>query len=333
MLKVLLTGAAGSIGHETLKVLIEKNYEVTVIDLPTKKNKKLLKKYMGQAKILFGSINNEELIAKAIKNQDAVIHLAAIIPPLADKNPDLTRKVNYFGTLNIVKAIKKYNKKCFLIYTSSVSVYGDRIDNPWIKVGDKLKASYSDYYAYTKIETEKLIASSHINYTIFRLTGIMGHPKTDPLMFHMPLNTKIEIASTQDTALALVNALEHTKKLNHHIYNLGGGKKCRTTYRDFITNMFKIYGLNIKFLKESAFAEKNFHCGYFLDSHKLNDILNFQHDSLDSYYARVKSQTKGLVRNISKILSRPIIYSLNKKSEPLQAKKKNDKNLISRFFK
>ncbi|MEG0026066.1 MAG: NAD(P)-dependent oxidoreductase [Bacilli bacterium] len=333
MKKILLTGAAGSIGYETLKQLITTNHEITVLDLPTKNNKNKLEPLKNQITIIYGNINNEETIKHAIKNKDIIIHLAAIIPPLADKNPELTRQINYFGTLNIIKQIKSTNKNCFLIYSSSVSVYGDRINNPWIKVSDPLKASYSDYYAYTKIETEKLIKSSHINYTIFRLTGIMGHPKTDPLMFHMPLNTKIEIATTKDTAKAFVNAIEKTKELNHNTYNLGGGKQCRTTYQDFLTNMFKIYGLNIKFMKERAFAEKNFHCGYFLDSDKLNKILNFQTDTLKSYYDRIKKETKKPFHNISVILSRPIMYFLNKSSEPLQARKKSDKNLIYRFFK
>ncbi|MEG2457921.1 MAG: NAD(P)-dependent oxidoreductase [Bacilli bacterium] len=334
MKNILLTGAAGSIGYEALKQLAEdSSYNVTIIDLDTKKARKRFKPFLDKVTVVYGSINDEELMKKLIVDKDVVIHLAAIIPPLADTHPELTRKVNYYGTMNIVSSIKKYNDKCFLVFTSSVSVYGDRVENPYISVNDPLKNSEGDYYAFVKIETEKLIREAHINYTIFRLTGIMGRPDIDPLMFHMPLDTKMEIASTIDTARALKNSIEHTKELKGHIYNLAGGEKCRTIYRDFIINMFKIYGLNIKYLKTLAFAQKNFHCGYFNDSDELNKILDFQRDTLDSYYGRIKDETKGIIRFFSKIFSRPVIYFLQKKSEPLKAIKENDKGLINRFFK
>ncbi|MEG2322696.1 MAG: NAD(P)-dependent oxidoreductase [Bacilli bacterium] len=332
-MKVLLTGAAGSVGFEALKQLVLKKYEVTVIELDNKKNRKKLKPFQDSVKIVYGSINDSKLVKQLVKGMDAIIHLAAIIPPLADKEPELTRQVNFFGTKNIVEAILKQDKKPFLLYSSSVSVYGDRLDDYFIEVSDPLKPSLGDYYAQTKIAVEQLIMEADIPYTIFRLTGIMGHPATDPLMFHMPLDTKLEIASTIDTGGCFVKALEHLDELKGHIYNLSGGLKCRTTYREFLISMFKIYGLNIHYLKDVAFATANFHCGYFKDSYKLNDILNFQNDTLDTYYARVKKETKGIIRFFSKIFSRPIIYFLTKKSDPLKAKKENNKNLLERFFK
>ena len=57
---------------------------------------------------------------------------------------------------------------------------------------------------------------------------------------------KIEFASNKDTALALANSTNHLKELNHNIYNLGGGEAFRTTYREFLINMLKIYGIKIK---------------------------------------------------------------------------------------
>lgn len=335
-MRVLLTGASGSVGYETLKQLTEKeNIDVIALDLETKKSKKRLLPYENaqKAKVIFGSINDEKLMEDIIKDVDVVIHLAAIIPPLADKQPELTRKVNYFGTRTIIEAIQKENPSCFLLYSSSVSVYGDRIENPWIKVTDPLCPSEGDYYAYTKIETEKLIRESKIHYSIFRLTGIMGRPDIDPLMFHMPLDTKLEIATTIDTATAFVNATEKLKQLDGHTYNLGGGEACRTTYRDFLYHMFKIYGLKFSYLKEFSFAEKNFHCGYYVDGDDLEKILHFRYDTLESYYKRVNAETKKITRFFSRLLSQPILFFLSRKSEPLQARKKENKFLTNRFFK
>lgn len=333
MKNILVTGAAGSIGYETLKQLIDKKqYYVTALDLPTKKNKRKLKQFEKQAQLVYGSINEESFIQKIVVDQDVIIHLAAIIPPLADQEPERTRQVNYFGTRNIVMAIKEYNPKCFLIYSSSVSVYGDRTKDPWIQVGDPLQPSEGDYYALTKIETEQMIQESNIPSTIFRLTGIMGRPETDPLMFHMPLSTMLEIATTTDTARAFVNAIDHTKQLNHHIYNLGGGEGCRTTYIEFLNHMFDIYGLNKYYIKEKYFAKQNFHCGYFKDSDLLNKILNFRQDTLETYYDRLRKDTNPFIKGVTQAFSGLILHHLMNHSEPYLAVKKNNSSLIDRFF-
>lgn len=333
MKKILVTGAGGMVGFHTIEFLVkEKCYEITALDLNSKNTQKKFKKYKDKINIVYGDINDEVLINSLIKTHDYVIHLAAVLPPLADLKPELTKQVNYEGTKNIVKAIKNYNPKCFLIFASSISVYGDRIDNPYIKVTDKVGVNDFDIYANYKIKTEKLIKKELDNYTIFRLTAIMGRPDMDPLMFHMPLNTKLEICSDIDTARAFAKAVEHKGELKGKIFNLGGGKRCRTTYREFLARMFKIYGINLKFFSSMVFAEKNFHCGYYEDGDDLEKILLFRGDTLETYFRRVDMGTKKINRFFAKLLSRPIVYFLNKKSEPKKALDKNDKGLIKRFF-
>ena len=331
-MKVLLTGAAGNVGFETLKSLINKNNDVTVLELNNRKTKRKLKKFKDKVNIVYGSINDSDLIMELIKDKDVVIHLAAIIPPLADKNKELTKRVNYDGTKNIVDAIMKNGNKAFLVYSSSISVYGDRVKDYNICVDDELKLSDDDYYAEIKIKTEDMIKRSGINYTIFRLTGIMGHPMLDSLMFHMPLDTKIEFISNVDTGYAFSESIYHIDELKNKVFNLGGGKKFRTTYEEFLKKMFDIYGLDYKYINKRAFATRNFHCGFYSDTDLLNNILHFQRDTLDTYFQRVNKETSKLVKILTKIFSRPVIYFLNKTSEPLKALKKNNLNLIKRFF-
>ncbi len=332
-MNVLLTGAAGNVGLETLKFLLKFKHNVTVLELNTRKIKNKLKSFKSKITIIYGSINDKDLIKKLIQGKDAVIHLAAIIPPLADFNHKLAKKVNYYGTKNIVDCIKKEIKKPFLIYSSSISVYGDRVKECNISVTDVLNPSLDDYYAKTKIMTENYIRKSGIPYTIFRLTGIMGLPSLDPLMFHMPLDTKIEFATNTDVGRALSTSLNHLEELNHKTFNLGGGEKFRTTYRAFLQNMLNIYGINYKYLKEEAFATQNFHCGYYADTEVLNNILHFQKDTLNSYFNRVSKEVKWYKKIASKLFSRPICYFLNKSSEPLEAKKNKNNSLIKKFFK
>lgn len=329
-MKILVTGAAGTLGSEVVKQL-EKRYDVKLfaMDLKNSKNEKILK----DVRTIWGDITDKCLWENDfVDNFDAIIHLAAIIPPLADKNPELAKSVNVEGTRNIVNAIQKKNKT-FLLYASSISVYGDRVLDYWINVGDELRPSVGDEYAKTKIEAEKIIQESKIPHSIFRLSAVMDKPELDPLMFHMPLDTKLEIITTKDAARACINALDHERELDQNIYNLGGGRKYRTTYREFLTRMFEIYGLNIKYLNEEAFATQNFHCGYYKDSNKLNDIVDFQIGDIDDYYRETYLKVPKITRICTQMFSRPIIYFLNKSSEPLQAKMDHDEELIKRFYK
>ena len=93
--RILITGASGTVGLETLKHLVENpNYEITVFDLKTPKSVKKLAPFKSRVEILYGSIINKEDVMQAARNKDTAIHLAAVIPPLADINPQLAYSVN-----------------------------------------------------------------------------------------------------------------------------------------------------------------------------------------------------------------------------------------------
>jgi nucleoside-diphosphate-sugar epimerase len=287
-MNVLLTGAFGNVGLSTLKELLSKGYNVRVFEVYNKKNRKLAKKFKNRIEIIWGDLRNEEDVNRAVQNQEVIIHLAAIIPPLADANPSLAESVNIGGTKNLLDAIKNQIHRPKLIFTSSVAVYGDRRYDPLIKITDALAPSKGDYYAITKITAEKLIRESGVEFVIFRLTYITSINKLnmDPLMFHMPLDTSIEICDTKDVGIALVNAVE-CDEVWAETFNLAGGKQCRITYREYLNDMMEIFGLGRNFLPEEGFAEKDFHCG-FMDTAKSQSLLQYQNHTLDDYYKEVR---------------------------------------------
>jgi len=314
-MKVLLTGAFGNVGLSTLKELLKKDYSVRVFEVYNRKNRKIAKKFKNRIEITWGDLRNKEDVNLAVLNQDIIIHLAAIIPPLADTNPVLAESVNVGGTQHILDAIKKQLRKPKLIFTSSVAVYGDRRYNPMIEVSDPLTPSRGDYYALTKISAEKLIRESGVEFAIFRLTYITSSDKLnmDPLMFHMPLDTSIEICDTKDFGLALVNTIE-CDEVWGEIFNLAGGKQCRITYREYLNDMMEIFGLGKNFLPEEGFAEKDFHCGY-MNTDKSQDLLDYQKHTLEDYYKEVKIKI-GPKRHFMPAIKWMIRLNLLKKSEP-----------------
>jgi nucleoside-diphosphate-sugar epimerase len=335
MKTVLLTGATGNVGFETLKILLHNNnkYIIKAFEIETPKTKRLLNPYKNQVELVWGDITNRETVEKAVKDCEIIIHTAALIPPVADEFPERAEKINTGGTKNIVDAINKINPNIFLIYTSSISVYGDRVENPEITVFDKLNPSPHDFYAVTKIIAENYIKLNTINFTIFRLTAVFSPKmKPDPLMFHMPLNTQLEIVTAKDTARALVLAIEKKEYLNERIFNLGGGEMCRISYKDFLNENFKIFGLHKLDFPDNAFAEKNFHCGIYKDSHVLNRLLHFQTDTLEDHFRSVHKNTFFIKKLVTKILSKPIKKNMLKNSEPFKAIINRNLKMLNYFF-
>ncbi|NUQ25213.1 MAG: DUF2141 domain-containing protein [Saprospiraceae bacterium] len=331
---LLITGASGAVGSEILKQLSELTdmFKITVFDLKTRESVKFLNKFDKIYEIVYGDITNNDDVEKVCHNVDFVIHLAAIIPPKADKLPDLSKNVNVGGTKCLVRNLELFSPNSFLVYASSISVYGDRLKNPWITVTDPLTPSEGDEYALTKIEAERVIKKSKIDWSIFRLTAIMGKHKLSELLFHMPLNTPLEIATPAGTAKAFVEAINNTHLLSKKIYNLGGGASYRILYKDFLSRSFEAVGLGKLNFPEKSFAERNFHCGYYADSNELEDVLKFQRGTVDDYFYSLRKSTNVFKRFFTWIFSGIIKRVLLSKSEPLKAFRLNDVKLKKRFF-
>ena len=333
--RILVTGGAGSVGIEVLKELHQHKrwYQVKVLDQNKANVLRKLKPYRKDFQLVLGDLCDPVVLQKATQDIDFVIHLAGLIPPLADREPELARKINVDGTRMLIQAVEHQSPAAFFLYTSSISVYGDRVYNPWITVEDPLLPSDGDEYAKTKISAENILMKSRLRWSIFRLSAIMG-PQTrlSPLFFHMPLDTSLEIATARDTGFALVEAVYHQSEIKGRIFNLSGGEKCRTTYRDFLTRAFKDMGLQKLDLPENAFAQRNFHCGNYADSDNLDKFLHFQQDTLEDYYRMLEKESTFLSKVAYFLFPEVIKLFLLSKSEPLRAWKKKNNRQFTKFF-
>jgi len=311
-LKILLTGPFGNVGLSTLKELLKRNYNVRVFDIKNKKNRRISTKFKHQVEIIWGDLRNPEDVEKAVAGCDVVIHVAAIIPPLADKKPKFADSVNVGGTSNIIEAMKNQPLKPKLIFTSSVAIYGDRLRNPLISLTDPLNPNPDDEYAKQKVKCEELIKNSGLEFVICRLTYIVSINKLqmDPLMFEIPLDTCIEICDTKDVGLALTNAIENDEVWGETLH-IAGGERCRISYREYLNEMLDIFGIGNNVLPDEAFSTKGFHCG-FMTTDKSQSLLNYQRYTIDEYFFDVRK--KMAFTRLWTIMLRPFAkkYLLNK---------------------
>ena len=122
MKKVLVTGGAGYVGCALVDELVEKGYQVSVVDLCIYGEKVF--KNINKIKLFKGDIRDQNLLKKIIPGNDIVIHLACISnDPSFELNPDLGKSINLDAFEPLVKISKDNGIKRF-IYASSSSVYG-----------------------------------------------------------------------------------------------------------------------------------------------------------------------------------------------------------------
>lgn len=321
--RVLVTGAAGMVGEETVKALLQwpDRYRVIAFDLPTGAVRRILKRFRNKIDVMLGDLTSPRDVQGAVSRVDDVIHLAAIIPPAADRNPEEATAVNVHGTRVLLEALADRARPVRFLFTSSIAVYGDRLTRPWINVQDPPNPGEEDHYARTKLEAERLIRESGTHYTIFRLTGVLSHRLSmNPLMFEMPLDTSFESITARDAGYALAKALENVE-LEGGTYNLGGGPRCRAKYRQYLDSHLSIMGLGSSFFPDAAFAESGFHCGYYSDSDSLDELLEFQRDGLDDWWDEVRDRVNPMVTILARG-ARPLIrWLLLRQSRPLMINK------------
>ena len=310
MKKVLVTGAAGSIGSLVIKYLLsEGKYEITAIDLKNKNTFQILRKYRRRINIIYGDIADPILVDALVKDHDYIIHLAGVLPPLANIKKELTELVDYKATENIVRAIEFYNKNCELLYASSTSVY--EIGKDEVSISSKLTQNELDYYSNSKVNIEKMISKNIKNYIIFRLPLVLSDLSKNEFLYNGIRSENVEVITAEDAAYAFVKALDNITLLNGKKYNLAGGESCRTTYNEILINILKYYGISWKFIKSRLFNIKEFHGFIYKDSDKLDNILHFRNDSMSSYFMRQKRKYKNRSFNI--FVSKPLLMLLEKK--------------------
>ena len=308
MKRVLVTGAAGAVGINTLKYLLsEGKYEITAVDLPNNKSYKNLKKYKRRINIVFADLTDPVITDGLVKDQDYIIHLASVTPNLGNVKKELCELVDYKITENIVRAISFYNPNCHLIFTSTTCLYKSSLTE--VSVKSKESILKEDYYSVYKLKSESLIKKNVNNYTIFRLPMILTNPANNYFVYNGVNEEIIEVVSDLDVSYALVKSLDKMVVLNKKIYNLAGGKSCQIQYKDLINKVLLIYGISFKYFVNLICINKNYHGFIYSDSDNLNNIINFRNDSVSSFLMRLQRQTKKRV--IQRLIARIVVKIRN----------------------
>ena len=153
--RVLVTGGAGFIGSHLMTRLLKEGFEVVVLDNLSTGSLENLELCLENENFRFvkGSIIDEQMVRDALKDVEAVFHLAAITSvPYSVEFPDVTREVNVDGTRKLLEECLSAGVERF-IYVSSCAVYGEP---EYLPIDEEHPARPVSPYAESKLEAERL---------------------------------------------------------------------------------------------------------------------------------------------------------------------------------
>ena len=285
MSNVLVTGGAGSMGRLVSENLINDGHQVNIFDLPQAN-------YEGfdnsRTKIFKGNLNDSS-IEESIMGVDTVIHLAAILPPTANINLELTEKVNVDGTRNLLSSIEKIDPNIHIIFSSSVSIYGKNLDNSTIHLDNS--ANPDDHYAKTKYDSEVLVEQSNINHTILRISGVsIPVFQEPPSEWPFLPNQKIEFIHRDDVVTSICNSVNN-KEAYGQMFNISGGKSWQITGEKYVKDYFEILEVD---MENAVYQKEEGHFSWY-ESSKSNKILQYQNNNYENYLAEIRQDLNNLM--------------------------------------
>ena len=156
-MRVLLTGGAGRLGINICKAFLQDGFQVRILDLDTPRNRKSVRELDGRVEVLWGDITKPDSVREALRDVDTVVHMAAILPPVADKKPKLAAKVNVDGTKMLVDMIRETGRHVPFVFTSSAAAFGPTPDATEPLCPDKHHPCPKGAYGETKLKAETLV--------------------------------------------------------------------------------------------------------------------------------------------------------------------------------
>lgn len=295
MKDVLITGGAGKIGFNLVLKLLETNANVTILDLESKDSIKKTLKYKDKIKIIYGDVEDTNLVRDLVRRNDIVIDYAGIMPPLADLNEEIANSTNFGGTKNIVDAIKEVNPECVYIYMSFISVYGTSDKKARRLNVDSETTHPDDHYSISLIRSEEYIRSNLEKYTILRMPIVLT--RKNYYLKHMMLNRKMDFI-TADDLNDIVMGIMKSSKIYGKTYNISGFK---ISTNEVIEKLYRMTG---KFF----LMKRDLYYGEYEDAKDIEKVVKPDYISFDEFISSIK--VSAFKRTILKIINYPkyIIY-------------------------
>jgi UDP-glucose 4-epimerase len=256
-MKFAVTGGAGFVGSNIVKLLVKENHDVLVIDNMHTGKKENLQEIFDKIEFFELDIRNIPELENKIKDVDGIFHESALtIVQESFLMEEEYYDVNVKGTENIFKIAEKYGIK--VVFASSSSVYGNTEKIPIIENNER---NPINPYGKTKLEDEFLAekySKKGVSIIGLRYFNIFGKGQTgsyagvitkfvnqlkekkSPIIFGDGSQIR-DFIFVEDIAQSNLSAM--LSKINFGFFNIGTGKT--TTILQLAKFLIKLYNLEI----------------------------------------------------------------------------------------
>jgi len=246
---VLVTGAAGFIGHHVVEKLVETGYRVIALDNLVRASPRGIK-VLRDLGLDLVTVDIRDLggMKRLLEEYrpEAIVHAAALIDVYeSTRLPDLYVDVNVRGTAVLLRASVEAGVSRF-IYLSSAAVYGEPVCLP---IDEEHPTNPLSPYGASKLGGEYLVKSMQRSvgkpdYVILRLFNVYG-PGQDPASPYAGVISKFVSNATRGESLVIYGDGEQTRDFIHvddvveaiirsletehinEVYNIGSGKSVK----------------------------------------------------------------------------------------------------------
>lgn len=311
---VLVTGAFGLVGSATVRALAAEGRRVVATDLATDANRAKAQSLPIGVEASWADLtapaDAQRLIAEVAP--EAIIHLAAVIPPPIYRNPGLARKVNVGATKTLVDAAAAAPAPPRFVQASSNAVYGSR--NPH-RNPDPVTAETpprpTELYGGHKLESEAYVRASTLDWVVLRLGGVMSTDlhampfSLDALYFEsaLPVDNRIHMVDVRDVASAFAAAT--VADAVGEILLIAGDETHRMRQGDVGSALAAARGLP-GVLPPGRPGDPDSDDDWFItdwmDTARAQEVLKFQHHSWPAMLEEIRTQT-GWKRYPSRLIA------------------------------
>ncbi|MCX6165085.1 MAG: NAD-dependent epimerase/dehydratase family protein [Ignavibacteriae bacterium] len=269
---ILVIGGAGFIGSHVVDELLKEDLKSIIIyDNFCRGTKENIENSLKDDRVrLFeigGDIIQTDILDKAVKESNAIVHLAALWLLQCHEYPRSAFDVNIQGTFNVLEACRNNNIER-LVYSSSASVYGDAVELP---MTEEHPFNNRTFYGATKIAGEAMCRAFNERYGLpyigLRYMNVYG-PRQDYKGTYIAVIMKIldridkglppivygdgsqsyDFIFVSDVAQANVKALKSTA--SDKFYNVGSG--ISTSIKEICEMLLDITNSKLKIQYEPA---------------------------------------------------------------------------------
>lgn len=318
---VLVTGGFGLVGSETVRRLAAAGRPVVVADLDTPANRDKARRLPSGVEVQWADLtaagSADRLVGQV--SPAAIVHLAAVIPPLIYRNPGLARAVNVGATAALVAAAEAQPRPPRFVQASSNAVYGPR--NPHrttAPVRADTAAHPADLYSGTKFEAEEIVRASTLEWVVLRLGGVLSVDpaampfNADALFFEsvLPTDGRIHTVDVRDVAAAFAAAT--TADVAREILLIAGDDSHLLRQGDVGPALAATRGM-VDVLPEGRPGDPASDDAWFvtdwMDTTRAQQALSFQHHSWPDMLAEMRARS-GWTRHLMPLLAplaRPVL--------------------------